>query len=67
MLDPGRRRRDAGSSEVVPARQAGHKQDCKAADEKTRAECRQMKRDAKQQGRNDGGEESAPATTNPAQ
>src|SRR6185369_16952098 len=39
------------------------KQACKAGDEKTRAECRQVKRDTKQQGRNDGG---APGTK-PAQ
>ena len=34
------------------------KQACKAGDEKTRAECRQEKRDTKQEGRQDGGAEN---------
>ena len=40
------------------ARRAGAraaKQACKASDEKSRAECRQVKRETKQAGRNDGG------------
>ena len=41
------------------------KQACKAGDEKTRADCRQMKREAKQAGRNDGGS-TANASTAPA-
>ena len=43
------------------------KQDCKAGDEKTRAECRQVKRTTKQQGRRDGGKENTAPPTNPAQ
>ena len=40
------------------------KQACKAGDEKTRSECRQMKRGVKQAGRNDGGgnANAAPST-----
>ena len=40
------------------------KQECKAGDENSRAECRQEKRGAKQEGRHDGGK--GPTTT-PAQ
>ena len=43
------------------------KQACKAGDEKTRAECRHMKRDAKQQGRNDGGAHNEAPAAKPAQ
>ena len=43
------------------------KQACKAGDEKTRAECRQVKRTTKQQGRQDGGTANTAPTTNPAQ
>ena len=43
------------------------KQACKAGDEKTRAECRQVKHTTKQQGRQDGGTANTAPTTNPAQ
>jgi hypothetical protein len=43
------------------------KQACKAGDEKTRAECRQMKRTTKQQGRPDGGQTNTAPPTTPAQ
>jgi hypothetical protein len=38
------------------------KQACKAGDEKSRAECREVKREAKQAGRNDGGSNANAAT-----
>jgi len=43
------------------------KQACKAGDEKTRAECRQVKRTTKQQGRHDGGQQNTAPATTPAQ
>ena len=43
------------------------KQACKAGDEKTRAECRHMKRQAKQHGRHDGGQRNTAPTTTAAQ
>jgi hypothetical protein len=49
----GMDRRDDRRDDRSGARAA--KQACKAGDEKTRADCRQMKRDVKQTGRNDGG------------
>ena len=44
------------------------KQDCKAGDEKTRAECRNVKRDTKQDGRQgeDAGNTNAAPAANPA-
>jgi len=58
----GMERRDERRDDRAAARAT--KQACKAGDEKTRAECRQMKRKAKQQGRHDGGQRTpAPATT----
>jgi hypothetical protein len=63
----GMQRRNERRDDRAGARAA--KQACKAGDEKTRAECRQVKRGAKQAGRNDGGtqqKEAAPAP-NPAQ
>jgi len=44
----------------------GAKQDCKAGDEKSRAECRQEKRGGKQDARHGTGQQAAPAA-NPAQ
>lgn len=56
----GMERRDERRDDRAGAR--AEKQECKAGDEKTRAECRNVKRDAKQEGRNDGGaREEAPA------
>ena len=49
----GMNRRNERRDNRAAARAA--KQACKAGDEKTRAECRQMKRDVKQAGRNDVG------------
>lgn len=46
----GMERRNQRRDNRAAARAA--KQACKAGDEKTRAECRQMKRDVKQAGRN---------------
>ena len=43
------------------------KQDCKAGDEKTRAECRHEKRDTKQEGRNGGGASNPALAATPAQ
>jgi hypothetical protein len=61
---PGMERRDERRDDRAGARAT--KQACKAGDEKTRAECRQMKRTTKQQGRHDGGQRNT-APTNPAQ
>ena len=49
----GMKRRDERRDTRAGARAA--KQACKAGDEKTRADCRQMKRDVKQAGRNGAG------------
>ena len=49
----GMERRNQRRDNRAAAREA--KQACKAGDEKSRAECRQVKREAKQAGRNDGG------------
>ena len=49
----GMERRDERRDDRAGARAT--KQACKAGDEKTRAECRQMKHGAKQAGRQDGG------------
>ena len=49
----GMERRNQRRDNRASARAA--KQACKAGDEKSRAECRQVKREAKQAGRNDGG------------
>ena len=51
---PGMERRDERRDDRAGARAT--KQACKAGDEKTRAECRHMKRTAKHQGRHDGGQ-----------
>ena len=59
----GMERRDERRNVRQGARTA--KQACRAGDEKTRPECRQMKRSTKQQARH-GGTTSAPPT-NPAQ
>jgi hypothetical protein len=61
----GMERRDERRDDRAAARAT--KQACKAGDEKTRTECRQMKRTAKQQGRHDGGQKNTAPTTNPAQ
>jgi len=62
----GMDRRDERRDDKAGAR--AEKQACKAGDENTRAECRQVKRDAKQEGRNDGGKTNeAPAASPPAQ
>jgi hypothetical protein len=62
---PGMERRDERRDDRAGARAT--KQACKAGDEKTRAECRQMKRKAKQQGRHDGGQRNPAPTTTQAQ
>jgi hypothetical protein len=62
---PGMERRDERRDDRAGARAT--KQACKAGDEKTRAECRHMKRTAKQQGRHDGGQRTPAPTTTPAQ
>jgi len=59
----GMGRRNERRDDRAAARAA--KQACKAGDEKTRADCRQMKREAKQAGRNGGGG-TANASTAPA-
>ena len=59
----GMGRRNERRDDRAAARAA--KQACKAGDEKTRADCRQIKRQAKQAGRNDGGG-TANAKTPPA-
>ena len=60
----GMERRGERRNNRAEARAA--KQACKAGDEKSRAECRQLKREVKQAGRNDGGSNanaaSAPKT-----
>ncbi|MGA9723713.1 MAG: hypothetical protein WBQ86_14735 [Candidatus Binatus sp.] len=58
----GMARRNERRDDRAAARAA--KQACKAGDEKSRAECRQLKREVKQAGRNDGGSNAnaAPAT-----
>jgi sugar phosphate permease len=62
----GMERRDERHDDRSGARAT--KQECKAGDEKTRAECRQTKRTTKQQGRHDGGQQETPASaTQPAQ
>jgi hypothetical protein len=58
-------RRDERRDDRAGAR--GAKQACKAGDEKTRAECRQVKHGAKQAGRNDGGKTNAAPATKPAE
>jgi hypothetical protein len=62
---PGMERRDERRDDRAGARAT--KQACKAGDEKTRAECRQMKRTAKQHGRHDGGQKHTAPSTHPAQ
>ena len=62
---PGMERRDERRDDRAGARAT--KQACKAGDEKTRAECRQMKRATKQQGRHDGGQRNPTSPTTPAQ
>jgi hypothetical protein len=54
----GMERRDERRDDRAGARAA--KQACKAGDEKTRAECRQVKHKAKQAGRQDGGNANQP-------
>jgi len=61
----GMERRDERRDDRSGARAT--KQACKAGDEKTRAECRQVKRTTKQQGRHDGGQQNTASTTTPAQ
>ena len=61
----GMERRDERRDDRAGARAT--KQACKAGDEKTRAECRHMKRQAKQHGRHDGGQRNPPPTTTPVQ
>src|SRR5215831_17711436 len=61
---PGMERRDARRDNRAGARAT--KQACKAGDEKTRAECRQMKRSTKHQGRQGGGQAHTAPTANPA-
>jgi uncharacterized protein HemX len=61
----GMERRDERRDDRAGARSA--KQACKAGDEKTRAECRQVKHKAKQAGRNDGGAHGTAPAPNPAQ
>ena len=61
----GMERRDERRDGRAGAR--AEKQACKAGDEKTRAECRQVKRTTKQQGRQGGGQETPASATNPAQ
>jgi hypothetical protein len=60
----GMERRDERRDDKAGARAT--KQACKAGDEKTRAECRQVKRTTKQQGRQDGGTANTAPATNPA-
>jgi hypothetical protein len=55
----GMERRGERHDDRAGARSA--KQACKAGDEKSRAECRQMKREVKQAGRNDEGTNAVPA------
>ena len=62
---PGMERRNERRDDRAGARAA--KQACKAGDEKTRAECRQVKHTAKQKGRQDGGATNTPPAANPAQ
>jgi hypothetical protein len=61
----GMERRDERRDDHAGARAT--KQACKAGDEKTRAECRHMKRTAKQQGRHDGGQRNTAPPTTPTQ
>jgi hypothetical protein len=61
----GMERRDERRDDRSGARAT--KQACKAGDEKTRAECRQVKRTTKQQGRHDGGQKNTAPATNVAQ
>jgi len=63
----GMERRNERRDDRAGARAA--KQACKAGDEKTRPECRQVKRAMKQQGRHDGGASNVqpPPATNPPQ
>jgi hypothetical protein len=61
----GMERRDERRDDRAGARAT--KQACKAGDEKTRAECRQVKRTTKQQGRHDGGQKNTAPATNVAQ
>ena len=61
----GMERRDERRDDRAGARAT--KQACKAGDEKTRAECRQGKRDVKQAGRQDGGAENPAPVKTPAQ
>ena len=62
----GMERRGERRDDKAGARAA--KQACKAGDEKSRAECRQVKHEAKQVGRNDGGSNAnAASAPKPAQ
>ena len=62
---PGMERRDERRDDRAGARAT--KQACKAGNEKTRAECRHMKLQAKQHGRHDGGQRNTAPTTTLAQ
>ena len=66
---PRKRRAWSGGTNggAIAAEPGREEQDCKAGDEKTRAEYRQEKRDTKQQGRHDGGQNDPASATNPAQ
>jgi hypothetical protein len=57
----GMERRNLRRDDRAAARAA--KQACKAGDEKSRAECRQVKREVKQAGRIDGGSKADAAPT----
>ena len=57
----GMNRRNERRNDRAGARAA--KQACKAGDEKTRADCRQLKRNVKQAGRNDQGSNANAAPT----
>ena len=61
----GMERRDDRRDNRAGGRAA--KQACKAGDEKTRAECRQVKHGAKQEGRQDGGKANEAPATKPAE
>ena len=61
----GMDRRDERRDDRSGSRAA--KQACKAGDEKSRAECRHVKHQAKQAGRNDGGKTNTPAAAQPPQ
>ena len=61
----GMERRDERRDDRAGARAT--KQACKAGDEKTRAECRNVKHQAKQAGRQDGGKSNEAPAAKPAQ